>query len=382
MPIDQDSGELLCAIARQPSERTTREIVGLTRKVRDWNSLLNAAEEHRVASMLYLKLRDLAIPIPAEVQDRLKNDFERNALQSFVNAAELIDLLTMFGRAGIEAMPFKGIVLGASAYHNLSIRPAGDLDLLIRYKDLLRTTALLKTRGFELKTPVNPDGTPEAPDYFEYHFERPADGIVIELRWRLELTQPRFRRNLGMDWVWPYRRITELAGSKVPDIQPEILLLVLCMHACKHVWSRLIWICDVAQLLRSEPSLNWNLVIDQARQTGLSRSLVLGVLLAHRVAGAEIPQRVLQRFRTDRTANKLAIHVQKNLFIAPGSTPRSRIPYNIQLLGIRDRIALAGSLRFLKPNERDRAMIHLPQWLRPLYYLIRPYRILRDRSAR
>lgn len=382
MPIDHEPAELLRAITRRPSERTTREIVGLTRKVRDWNSLLKAAEEHRVASILYLTLRDLAIPVPAEVQDRLKNNYERNALQSLVNAAELIDLLSKFDQAGIEAMPFKGIVLGAGVYHDLSIRPAGDLDLLIHYKDLLRATALLAARGYVLRTPVNPDGTPEAPDYFEYHFERPADGIVIELRWRLELTQPRFRRNLGMDWVWPHRRTTELAGTRVPDMQPEILLLVLCMHASKHVWSRLIWIHDVAQLIRSEPSLNWREVIGQAGATGLWRALALGVLLAHRVADAEVPERVLRRFGADRTANRLAVHIDQHLFTAPGSTPPSRIPYNLQLLGIHDRLALVGSLAFLRPNERDRAVVHLPGPLRPLYYLIRPYRILRDRSAR
>ena len=382
MPLGRESEELLRAIIRRPSERTTREIVGLSREVRDWNALLDVAEAHRIAPMLYVRLKELAIPLAAEVQDRLKNLYERNALHSLMNAAELIALLRAFDGAAIEAMPFKGVVLGASVYHDLAMRSAGDLDVLIHYRDLLRATALLTTRGYELKTLVKPDGTPEAQDYFEYHFERPSDGIVLEVRWRLELTQPRFRRNLGMDWVWPYRRTTELAGAQVPDIQPEILLLVLCMHASKHVWSRLIWICDVVQLLRSEPSLNWRAAIEQARKTGLWRALALGVLLAHHVADADVPEPILRRFRADRTANKLALHIQKNLFIAPGSTPSSRIPYNIQLLGIHDRLALLGSLQFLKPNERDRAVIHLPEPLHALYYLIRPYRILRDRSAR
>ena len=89
-------------------------------------------------------------------------------------------------------------------------------------------------------------------NYYEYHFERQSDGMVLELRWRLELTQPRFKRNLGMDWVWPGKRSALLAGAEVPDMDPETALLVLCMHGSKHVWSRLIWISDVARLIRSK----------------------------------------------------------------------------------------------------------------------------------
>jgi hypothetical protein len=58
------------------------------------------------------------------------------------------------------------------------------------------------------------------------------------------------------------------------------------------------------------------------------------------------------------------------------------VPYNLQLLDFRDRLRFLSSLHFLQPNERDRAVISLPHRLRALYYLIRPFRILLDRSAR
>ncbi len=58
------------------------------------------------------------------------------------------------------------------------------------------------------------------------------------------------------------------------------------------------------------------------------------------------------------------------------------VPYNVQLLGFRDRARLILSAGFLRPNERDRAAIHLPPGLDVLYYLVRPLRILWERSAR
>jgi hypothetical protein len=379
MFADHESCELLRAIARSAdAEQLHRLVVN----VHHWNSLLEIAQEHRVLPMLYLRLADMGTEVPPSAQERLRTAYDHNMFHNLASAAELIAVLKAFEDAMIPAMPFKGVVLGASVYHDITKRAAGDLDLLIFYKDLQQATSILLHRGYELTTPTNNDGTPAVQDYYEYHFERPADGRIIELRWRLELTQPRFRRDLGMGWVWPSRQTTMLAGAEVPNMRPEITLLVLCMHGSKHVWSRLIWICDVARLLQASPGLDWKEVLHEAKQSGLWRALALGVLLAHRIAGAKVPEDILHRFESDTIARNLAQHIQENLFDAPGSTLPSRIPYDLQLLDLRDRARYFLSLNSLRPNERDQAALPLPKSLHVLYYLIRPFRLFRDRSAR
>ncbi len=380
MTVDRDSSELLRAIVR-PTRATAEQIHQVAEKIRDWNSVLILADEHRVLPLLHLRLSDVGAAIPQDVQERLRAGYHRNMFHNLANAAELIRVLETFQDEMIPAMPFKGVVLGASAYQNLTTRPAGDIDLLIHYRHLAKATALIKARGYELTTQTQTDGTP-VDDCYEYHFERQADGMVLEMRWRLVLTQPRFRRNLGMDWVWPLRRSVLVAGAEVPDMSPEITLLVLCMHGSKHVWSRLIWICDVAQLLATSPGINWNEVIREAEKTGLWRSLALGVLLAHRFADAEVPQAVLRRFEADATVRKLTQYIVDNLFDAPGSAPEGGMPYYVKLLGFRDRMRMVMSLDYLRPNEHDRAALPLRGRLSLLYYLLRPFRLLRDRSPR
>jgi Uncharacterised nucleotidyltransferase len=379
MRADRESCELLRAIARSSD---AEQVHRLAAEVGDWDSLLELAEEHRVLPMLFLRFADFGAAVPLLVRERVRIEFERNMFNSLANAVELIAVLKALEDKMIPAMPFKGVVLGASIYHDLTTRPAGDLDLLIHYRDLVRATTVVLERGYELETPVNADGTPAQLDYYEYHFERKTDGRVLELRWRLELTVPRFKRDLGMDWVWPRRRTTMLAGAEVPDMSPEITLLMLCMHGSKHMWSRLIWICDVAQLLTSFTGLDWKEVTCTAKEAGLCRTLSLGLLLAHRVAGATVPQTILWRCEADTTARFLAQYIEENLFDAPGSTPPGPIPYSIQLLDFRDRVGLLLSTNLLRPNERDRAVFSLPKSLHALYYLIRPIRVFLDRSAR
>jgi hypothetical protein len=315
--------------------------------------------------------------VPQTVRQRLRAEYERNVFHCLANAAELIEILKAFDRERIPVMPYKGIVLASSVYHDLTARPAGDLDLLIHPKHLSKATALLRQRGYLLFGAAQSDGTPAASDNHEYIFERPSsDGMLVELRWQLDLIYHRFRRNLGMDWVWKNRRTAVVAGFEVPDMAPETALLVLCMHGSKHVWSRLIWVCDVAQMIAASPALDWEQAIRTAKRSGLWRSFALGVLLAHRIVAAPVPEGVLLRIQSDAGAQKLAMHFEEHLLDQPGIGPSGLVPYNIQMLDLSDRFSFHFLMDFLRPNEKDRAAFPLPKQLHALHYLLRPFRVL------
>jgi len=382
MPIDPETRELLKEVARYPFHGDGKRLENLAGKIVDWNPLIALAHQHRVVPLLYAELLGSGASVPPEILELLRADHDRNAFRSLANATELVSILKRFDEQSIPAMPFKGVVLAASVYKSLTIRPAGDLDLLIFERDLKRATAILLENGYELKTEAHEDGSPSIENYYEYHFERASDGMVLELRWRLELTQPRFRHNLGMDWVWPRRQTVNLAGVDVPNLDPERSLLMLCMHGSKHVWSRLIWICDVAQLLEQHTELDWNAVMKEAKRVGLFRSLALGLLLARRVCGAPVPRGVLRRFESNSDASDLAAYFEEAVFDKPGKMPASRMPYSFRLLDLRDRVRMSLAMNFIRPNARDREILRLPKALHLLYYLIRPFRVLLDRSAR
>jgi hypothetical protein len=350
--------------------------------VRSWEEAIDVAHDHGVLPMLYACLSANVSVVPERAVEYARKKFERNAFHCLANAAELLDVLKVFGNAGIDALPFKGVVLSASAYGDMTARTAGDIDLLIHHRNLRQATTILKERGYELKSKVLEDGSPALKNYFEFNFERPSDGMVLELRWRLELIQARYRHDAGMDWVWPRRRTATIAGAEVPNLDPVTSLLVLCMHGTKHVWSRLIWICDVAKLLESEPGLDWDFAMREAKRTGLWRSVALGVLLAWRIAGANVPSDVLQRFDRSRAIRELARFLDENLLEGSGEMLGGWIPYNIRILGFRDRARAVLTPAFLQPNARDRAFVNLPKALDPLYFLIRPVRILLDRTGR
>jgi len=382
IPLDPECCALLRAIVRPPSKDDEASLTCLAENIQDWENAIEGALKHGVLPMLYARLSKNGVPVPAAALERMKAENDRNTFHSLTNAAELISVLQAFEERGIPALPFKGVVLGESVYGNITTRPAGDLDVLVFFRDLERAASLLLERGYEIKAPVLRDGSPATDEQYELHLERASDGMVLELRWRLELTKPRFRRELGMDWIWSRRQITILAGASVPDLDPERALLVLCMHGTKHTWSRLIWVCDVARLLERYPDLKWNEVMREAKRVGLWRTFALGVLLAHRITTVRVPERILRKLEADRAALNLAQYFDDSLPQGPGQVPSGGIPYFVQLLDAKDRLSMMLSLSILRPNDRDRAVVQLPKGLAFLYYAIRPVRILLDRSGR
>ncbi len=113
MRADFESCELLLAIARSTD---AAKIHHFAERVCDWDSLLDLAKEHCVSPMLFSRLADMGQEVPLAVQKHLRAEYDRNLFHSLTNAAELIAVLKVFERETIPAMPFKGVVLGASIY--------------------------------------------------------------------------------------------------------------------------------------------------------------------------------------------------------------------------------------------------------------------------
>ena len=171
MSIDEPSRQLLMAIAECPIRSGPSRLVQMAEAIREWNPVIDIAVKHGVTPTLFSILAKAGAPIPPLVERYLRDEYERNRIRILANAFELIELLQVLEREGIPAVPFKGVVLGASAWADPTIRPAGDLDLLIRFEHLHRATTILLERGYVLTEPLSRDASATFDDCYEYHFE-------------------------------------------------------------------------------------------------------------------------------------------------------------------------------------------------------------------
>jgi hypothetical protein len=154
------------------------------------------------------------------------------------------------------------------------------------------------------------------------------------------------------------------------------LLLVLCVHAAKHVWVQLSWLCDIAQLAKS-PQLDWNAIQDDARHLGIERIVSLNLLLAHKLLGAPLPPRIQKRLRDDPPTTLLADEMQRIIERSTHYNTES-IPYFRLMMRLRerwrDRAHFLWRLTFT-PSVSEWSAVRLPKHLQPLYHLVRLSRL-------
>ena len=100
-----------------------------------------------------------------------------------------------------------------------------------------------------------------------------------------------------------FRRAVSIrvAGHAMKTPLPEDLFLVLSVHAAKHVWGRLIWLCDLARIM-ALPQLDWAWIAEQARKLGIVRIVRVSLLLTSRLLHVEIPAAADLKVGTDPEA--------------------------------------------------------------------------------
>ena len=375
--------EILLCCARASVDADAADRLGaLLRRELDWDAVGSLAIRHGVVPLVHRNLERLQPQaVPTRVRDRLGETARSCSWRNLELTGELLELLDLFSEHGISAVPYKGPSLAADLYGDISLRQFGDLDLLVRRDDVLRAKDLLLARGYEPEYRLDREQEAGYLDSAcEYTFERRDDQLLVEIHWRI--LPRRFNLALDAEDLWPRLRPVELVGRTVPGLAPEDLLIVLCVHGFKHLWSHLKWICDVAELVRSRP-MSWPEVFAEAESLGVKRRVSVGLLLAHALLGARIPETVEREVRSDRTARSLAAWARGRLF-ADEENELSQFEIDRQrqrfVERFRDRAHFVRcALRAKhKPNRKDRALVPLPRFLHFLYYVIRPLRLLRE----
>lgn len=384
----QPEARLLVLCSRTYVSRENREKIKqiLTLDL-DWQSVIEKAHQHCVAPLVYQTLDTVCrLGVPKDDFARLRRQVTQNTNLNLYRTAELVKLLRLLTDSGVAALPFKGPVLSAQVYGSLALREYGDLDILVRPKDVVKTKDLLLANGYHLVTSVrrrrpNHSFLPRNKDLI---FENSSCAVRLELHWRL--TGKYFHFPLDLDQLWNELERIELGGMQIPTLGAEASLLYLCMHGSRHGWERLIWICDVAELIRACPQINWDRVMERAALLGCERMVGLGLLLANELLDAELPPAIKLAIRKDSELRLLARRLAKSILGDDKGSSDIGYWYDIHL-SVRERLRDRMRLRVhylgryarlaVTPNSRDEEILRLPASLSFLYYLLRPLRLLK-----
>jgi len=287
-----------CVCPWTDKEQLRQYLTGL-----ECSRLLLLAEAHGVVGQLAACLNKLEAPlIPPEIRQTLA---ERRREQNFVTlrlTGELFRLLELFNRNEIRALVIKGPVLAVQAYADPGMRGYGDLDLLVRQRDIRRATQLLIASGYQAAVSLDAIQAGKIPG--QYLFSKPESKLLVELH--NDSTLRYFPRPLPIEDFFARQIRVRLAALKVPAPSLEDHLVLVCVHGTKHFWEKLSLIADVAGLIARQTSISWGRARSSAKAVQAEQLLHTGLRLAMDVLRAELPEPIAAGVRGDRVAARLA----------------------------------------------------------------------------
>jgi hypothetical protein len=314
------------------------------------------------------------------MRERLRAKFRENATRNVLLAGELVRIAHLFEEAGVEPLAYKGPALAVQAYGNLSLRRFIDLDVIVRRRDVARAGELLLSLGF-----AKPAGLTPAHEKFllrrqhNLAFTGDRGKLTVELHWEVS-PAPFASVPLG-EGTWERASTVALHGVEVKCPAPEDLLLALAVHGTKHLWERLAWVCDVAALLNSQATLDWDFVLRRARVSRVERMLYLALRLARGLLGTKLPEGVLAE-TDDPFVSRLSSEAALALFTEAKYEPAGfvrNVRFNLRARGrIVEKVAYLRHI--FTPTEGDLTSVSLPAGASFLYYFLRPLRLALKRG--
>jgi len=135
---------------------------------------------------------------------------------------------------------------------------------------------------------------------------------------------------------------------------------------------------DVAGIIERTPDMNWDTVQSIAARYGAKRMLALGLHLVSSTFDIPLPEKARALMVNDPQVPHLAKQAMKSWTLTEdnkGATEHEDLVFYFKARErLRDRVAMLW-LMAVTPSYGDWQWAKLPDWLSPLYYVLRPIRL-------
>ena len=380
--LTDDLRFLIACCQAEPTQDGIKQIDSSIRKLlTPHSSLLIAASQHGILPLVYKTLKRLNDKNFLDTQHATLNAFLLELKQAYLSiarrnmlmSAELIHILKMLEKDGIDALAFKGPTLAQMAYGDITLRQYSDIDILIHSEDRKKAADLLEKKGYIALLSMGPKQ--EQVWYRnakEMSLYQPEKNIHIDLQW--QFFDNDYPLHYTLDTLWKTARVISLNGNPVRTFSADSLLIYLCIHGSKHLWERIGWIKDIDLLIRSE-ALNWKQIEREIDGSGFERMFLLGLYLANSYFKTPLPDTVNEQIKGQVWLEKLEYFIindweaKKNIFHNSAAmlhlfpTPGLKLKYLIKVI--------------IKPAKNEYRYVDLPENFYWAYYLLRPYLLIR-----
>lgn len=241
------------ACAAAAPQGVTASLTTAPDRMVNWELFLRLVERHRVPGLVHVGLGRLPDIVPDGIRQAIAGQAQALVRRNLALVAATVRLQRLFDAAGIEAIFFKGALVGQRAYGSVAVKHGKDIDFLVPPEDLAATFALLVGEGYQPVFPAAPLTAARIDALRDFQIEAvmvdPVRGVQLEPHWRL--TENRRLLPLGPLRAGAGKREC-LGGVPVRGFHPDDEFAYLCVHGVRSGWFRLKWLADLHALLAGQ----------------------------------------------------------------------------------------------------------------------------------
>ena len=365
---------LLCCARKGMDKAITQKVKEVLNSGLDWTYIIETAQQHGIAPLLYYNLSEIADKrVPGKVVEYLRKLYNGNVARNILVYDALSKVLKAFEHAGIDVIVLKGAALAETIYRDIGLRPFSDVDILVRESDLQSAKKQLSELGYRLDEEVSPEKYNEE---FGCDLYYTGKVNILEIHWDIlrKTKSDRYTR-VEIEKIWERAVPAKIAGVDTLMMSPEDMLLHFCVHLPKHRYNRLIWLCDVLEIIE-QTDIDWDYVIEIAEKYRIKAYMYYGLHFTDVLLGCDIPEEVLNELKPPWLERVVLNTVLKDVL----STDRKIMPiFNLMKILLidrkRDRIMYLGAYLF-PPVESLAHMYSVSGKKVYLYYIVHPVYVL------
>ncbi len=375
---DHEIKLILACCRRHFFDDNTSQIRSLVKDDVDWPYLVRFAVSEKLDPLLYYSLnKTCPDDVPSIILKLLEERFRNNEARNVFLIQELEGLLDLLGVEGIAAVPFKGPVIAMAAYGDIRLRRFADLDIIVRERDFRRAKDILIAHGYHIA--ANPG--------WEAQLVHPGKQIEVDVH--RNITRPVLPYPMDPCWFWSRLEPFSLCRGTVTTFCPSDMILTTCMQIVKDSRSRtplLSKICDIAGLLSARTEIDWDAFLRELRSQRVLRTGLFGLELTAKLLGVPLSPVVSQQLERKPEVSQLTARA-KTCLLEPSQMPFDswhRFYFEFRIWDRPfDRLPsrlfptlLLYAKRVFLPDKHDQSLVTLPQSLRFLYFVLRPFRLI------
>lgn len=295
--LSADTRLLLCAVAAGDLRRPLPPLDA------DWDEVFQGICRNSLLGLThrYLMQGESRSYPPEGFRRAVQQLHYLNAVALTVKYRHVVKVLTQLAADGIEHMVLKGPALAHLVYPHPSLRIFGDLDLMVRERDMAAAHDCLVRLGFvpELEpAQLPPKLTPQTTTY-ELKYWHPTLQLLVEVHFDDLLNAGLASRDVEGFWS---RAVTiDIQGTPTKVLALDDQLIHLCAHMHYHGYVRLNWFSDIAFIVRDHAAeVNWERLIETVRTEESQVAVYYSLRLLQQLLNIDAPGGVLAALRPDR----------------------------------------------------------------------------------